>query len=220
MSEVKNLICEQGDFTLQIPHLEIPDEGMSLLSGPSGSGKSSLALSLCGLKNLKPGFQWIFQNQDLALFPPSKREISFLFQTLELFPHMSGEKNILFPAHAKHLPSEWINERFSLLKDHLMLSPFLKKPIHLLSGGEKQRVALARAFMAKPRIFILDEPFSHLDEELKKISLGLIEKILRSQKCPALIISHDIKIVKSLASKNFFIRNGQLDPGSSSRIMN
>ena len=210
MPYVKNLICNQGDFKLDIPSMEWPDEGISALTGPSGSGKSTLALALCGLKKVEKGFQWLFKEQDMALLPPPERNISLLFQSLELFPHMNAEKNILFPAQARKISKEQTQERFLVLQEYLQLSSFLKKPVHLLSGGEKQRVALARALIVKPRFLILDEPFSSLDEVIKKNAIQLLKKILEWEKCPTLLISHDKEEIESLARKVFYIQNGQL----------
>ena len=190
--------------------MEWPDEGISALSGPSGSGKSTFALALCGLKKVEKGFQWLFKKQDMALLSPPERNISLLFQNLELFPHMSAEQNILFPAQARKIPKDETQKRLLVLEEHLQVFSFFKKPVHLLSGGEKQRVALARALVVKPRFLILDEPFSSLDEELKKNSIQLLKKILDWEKCPALLISHDKEEIESLAQKVFYIQNGQL----------
>ena len=213
MSYIKNLICHQGDFTLDIPYMEWPDEGVSALSGPSGSGKSTLALALCGLKPVEKGFQWMVKDKDIALVSPPKRNISLLFQSLELFPHMNAEQNILFPAQVRKMPKEQISERLSILQEHLQFSAFLKKLVHLLSGGEKQRVALARALIVKPDFLILDEPFSSLDASLKKSATYLLKKVLEQEKCPTLLISHSTEEIKSLAQHVFYIRDGQLQSG-------
>lgn len=210
MSYIKNLICRQGDFTLDIPSMEWPDEGISALSGPSGSGKSTLALALCGLKPVEEGFRWIFKDKDIALLSPPKRNISLLFQSLELFPHMSAEQNILFPAQVRKMTKEQISERLSVLQEHLQFSAFLKKPVHLLSGGEKQRVALARALIVKPDFLILDEPFSSLDAPLKENSVRLLRKVLEQEPCPTLLISHSAEEIQSLAQKVFYIQDGEL----------
>ena len=190
--------------------MEWPDEGISVLTGPSGSGKSTFALALCGLKKVEKGFQWIFKDQDIALSPPPERNISLMFQSLELFPHMNAEQNILFPAQARKIGKKETKERMLVLQEYLQLFSFLKKPVYMLSGGEKQRVALARALVVKPRFLILDEPFSSLDAKLKESSLTLLKKILEWEKCPTLLISHDWENIKPLAKKVFYLRKGQL----------
>ena len=210
MSFIKNLICRQGDFELNIPLMEWPDKKVIALSGPSGSGKSTLALVLCGLKPVKKGFEWIFKDRNLALLSPPARNISLLFQSLELFPNMNAKKNILFPAEARKMSKEAMEKRFFLLTDRLQISSVLKCPVQVLSGGERQRVALARALMVKPDFLILDEPFSSLDDSLKKEAGFLVQEILEAEKLPTLLISHSKEEIKALAHQVFFIRNGRL----------
>ncbi|MDE0119550.1 MAG: ATP-binding cassette domain-containing protein [Bdellovibrionales bacterium] len=210
MSYIKNLICNQGDFKLDIPFMEWPDKGVSVLTGPSGSGKSTLALALCGLKKVEKGFQWIFKDQDMVLLSPPDRNISLMFQSLELFPHLSAEQNILFPAQARKIDKQETQKRMCVLQEHLKLFSFLKKPVFMLSGGEKQRVALARALIVKPRFLILDEPFSSLDGQLRKQAATLIKNILEWEKCPTLLISHSEEEIKTLAQKIFYIHTGKL----------
>ena len=212
MSYIKNLICRQGNFTLDVPSMEWPEGRISALVGPSGSGKSSFALALCGLKPVEKGFEWIFKGQNLALLSPPERKISLLFQTLELFPHLSVEKNILFPAQAQKISYKKTQERFLMLKEYLQLSSFLKNPVYALSGGEKQRVALARALVVKSDFLILDEPFSSLDATLKQSSISLVKRILEKEKCSTLFISHDNREIESLAEAIFFIKEGRLIP--------
>ena len=190
--------------------MEWPDEGISVLTGPSGSGKSTFVLALCGLKTVEKGFQWIFKDQDIALLSPPERNISLMFQSLELFPHMNAEQNILFPAQARKRDKPETQKRMLMLQEHLQLFSFLKKPVYMLSGGEKQRVALARALIVKPRFLILDEPFSSLDVQLRKRVAILLKKILEWEKCPTLLISHSEEEIRSLARKVFYIHEGQL----------
>lgn len=188
--------------------MELIDEGINILTGPSGSGKSTLALALCGLINTKSPFQWLFKENNIALLSPPKRNISMMFQSLELFPHLSAEKNILFPTQ-KQKPSQ-IKKRFQLLTEELKLSSFLKKSVLNLSGGEKQRVALARALIAKADFLILDEPFSSLDSTLKNRALKLICTIVKQEKQTCLLITHqDLEVMKT-GNKIFHIQQGQI----------
>ena len=215
MSFIKNLVCRQADFELNIPAMEWPDEGVSALTGPSGAGKSTLALSLSGLKPVEKSFQWIFKDRDLALLPPPKRNIALLPQSLALFPHISAEQNILFPAQARKMPAKLRKQRQDFLTASLHLAGFLKKPVGALSGGEKQRTALARALMSPSDFLILDEPFSALSAHLKSRAVELIREVARREDAPAvLLISHDGELVKSLANTVFYLERGRLAPPS------
>ena len=131
-----------------------------------------------------------------------------MFQNLELFWHLSAKDNILFPIRAKKksLNSKNIESRFLSLRTQLKLEPFLNKRAHLLSGGEKQRVALARALILDPSIFILDEPFVALDQDLRNNSTNLIASL--SLQIPFLIISH--QEINFLAKKKLFMREGRI----------
>ncbi len=220
-------------FELNISEMDLPDEGVSILSGPSGSGKSTFALALCGLQPTQPGFEWWFKGKNLANLSPPDRRISLLFQTLELFPHLTARQNILFPVEIylknqlpKHLLSRAIDmfryalccpsltplieDRFNLLKTSLRLDSFLDRPVSVLSGGEKQRTALARALIIKSQFVILDEPFAFLDASLKMSVVLLLEKIVEIDKLPILLITHHMKQVKTLASRIFYLQNGRL----------
>ena len=191
--------------------MELKDEGINILTGPSGSGKSTLALALCGLINIKPSFQWLFKEKNLALLPPPERNISMMFQSLELFPHLTAKKNILFPAQARKQSVLKTKERFQLLIEELELISFLKKSVLNLSGGEKQRVALARALIVTSDFLILDEPFSSLDSTLKNRALKLICTIVKQEKQTCLLITHEDPEVMKIANKVFYLHQGQLN---------
>ena len=211
MSSIKNLISRQGDFELNIPTLEWPENSITALTGASGAGKSSFALALSGLKPVEKSFEWVFKNRDLAKLSPPNRGISLLFQSLELFPHLSAKQNILFPAQAKKLAkAEKTKTRFNFLQKSLALEAFLDQPVFKLSGGEKQRVALARALILKADFLILDEPFSSLDKKLKEQGRLLLKQILSQDKNSILIISHSEKEIKCLAQKVFYLHKGRL----------
>ena len=190
--------------------MELADEGINILTGPSGSGKSTLALVLCGLIQTNPSFQWIFKGKNLALLSPPERNISIMFQSLELFPHLNVEKNILFPTQAKKHHFLNSKERFQLLTEKLELTSLLKKSVLDLSGGEKQRVALARSLIVRSDFLILDEPFSSLDSKLKNQALKLICTITKKEKQSCLLITHQNLEVINTKNKIFHIHQGHL----------
>jgi sulfate transport system ATP-binding protein/putative spermidine/putrescine transport system ATP-binding protein len=209
MSLVENLFRNYGDFKIDIPSWEILDEGVTVLSGPSGSGKTSVFRLLIGLE-AAPNFRWIFKDHDLAKMAVPQRRLGVVFQTLDLFPHMTAEENILFAAKAREIPHEQAYEKLQELTKVLQMTSFLNRPVSVLSGGEKQRVAIARALSGDPRILLLDEPFSALDQELRQESRALIKSVIEKEKIPTILVTHDPADVEVLANKVSVIRNGSI----------
>lgn len=212
MSVVKNLRKVYTDFTIDVPSWEILDQGVTALLGPSGSGKTTLFRILLGLEDA-PGFEWIFKGENLAALSPPDRRIGVVFQSYDLFPHMTGRENIEFAAISRRIPkSDWQAE-LEKYSRQLQLNDFLDRSSSYLSGGEKQRVALVRALIGKPRILFLDEPFSALDSELRQQSRQLVREAIELAKIPTILISHDQDDVKALADKVTEMRAGKLVKG-------
>jgi sulfate transport system ATP-binding protein/putative spermidine/putrescine transport system ATP-binding protein len=205
MSLVEGLVHSYGDFNLNIPRWEIPDHGISALWGPSGSGKTTVFRILIGLEPC-PGLKWTFDGVDLARLPSPDRRLGVVFQSLELFPHMSAEDNILFAARARRLPAAETGERLEMLVNSLRMGGFLRRKAAVLSGGEAQRVALARAIIGRPRLLLLDEPFSSLDMQLRQEARAMLKAVVLQFKLPALLITHDEADVRDLDAGKFEIR--------------
>lgn len=209
MSFVENLRRSYGEFILDIPRWEILDEGVTVLWGPSGSGKTSVFRILSGLED-GGDFTWKFKGIDLARLKSPDRRLGVVFQTLDLFPHMTAEQNILFAAKARGLDEKKSQQKMQHLVQSLQMEKFLQRQAQVLSGGEKQRVAIARALIGEPRLLLLDEPFSALDEELREESRQLIKRIIAAEKIPTLLVTHDQRDVETLADKVTQIRHGQI----------
>ena len=209
MSHVRNLIRDYDGFKVEIPSWEISDTGVTALWGPSGSGKTSVFRLLIGLEPC-PGLEWTFGKDDLAKLPAPERRLGVVFQSLELFPHMTAEENILFAAKVREVPSDEAGRRMTELAADLRLTDFLQRKAGLLSGGEAQRVALARAVIGRPRFLFLDEPFSSLDAELRVEARGLVKQVIERLKIPTLLITHDQEDLRALAQHVVKIRGGRL----------
>ena len=168
MSLVQNLKRDFGDFIVDIPKWEILDNGVTALWGPSGSGKSTVFRILLGLESVDAGFSWKLGDVDLASLPTPERRLGVVFQSLELFPHMSARENMMFAADSRKRPRVEAEADLRELVSVLGLGGCIDRQAAFLSGGEKQRVAIARALIGKPRVLFLDEPFSALDAEIRK----------------------------------------------------
>ena len=161
--------------------------------GPSGSGKSTLMQLLSGL--LKPdqghirlGDTTLFESEAGINIPPERRRIGVVFQHAHLFPHMDVRKNLLYgwrrtPEQERRIQPETVIQV-------LQLEPLLARGINLLSGGERQRVALARTLLTCPRLILMDEPLTGLDEELKFQIMPYLTKVFTKFDIPLLFISH------------------------------
>lgn len=209
MSVVEHLNKKYDDFEIQIPKWEILEKGVHVLWGPSGSGKTSVFRILLGLDDCA-GFSWKWGNEDLAKMSMKDRRLCVVFQTLDLFPHLTARQNIYFSAKARNIEGEKAEQRFEKLTSLLQMHLFLDRRAELLSGGEKQRVALARALMSFPRMLLLDEPFSALDSSLRSEARKLVKSIIQETETPALLITHDSMDVDALADKVTEIKHGRL----------
>ncbi len=210
MSFVENLHRKyDSDFSLDIPRWEILDQGVTVLSGPSGSGKTSLFRILLGLEAC-PGMRWDFKGQAIHQLAAPQRKFGVVFQTLDLFPHLSAEENILFAARARKIESRRQKEHLAELVDRLQMQNFLHRSASILSGGEKQRVALARALIGEPQMLFLDEPFSALDEELREEGRKMLKRVISEEKIPTLLVTHDPRDVDFLADKISKIKDGKI----------
>lgn len=210
---IRNLKKKYDGFEIDIPEWTIADQGITALSGRSGSGKTTVIRILLGLEDC-PSLSWAMNTPqgeiDLARLPIEKRNLAVVFQNYELFPHLTAEENILFAAKAQRLSKDKAKERLDRLSKQLRIEPLLKRKASVLSGGERQRVALARALIREPRFLFLDEPFSALDIEIRQDARELVKSVVTQYKVPTLLVSHDPADIEALASHVVKIADGQL----------
>ena len=190
-----NLIIDEGNFVA--------------ITGASGSGKTSLLRAICGLESPSQG-EIILDNSLLfsreISVPTEKRNIGLVIQEKVLFPHLSAIQNIEFGISSKKDKQNLSGE----IMERLNITQLAEMYPHELSGGESQRVALARSIVMRPKLLMLDEPFTGLDKKLKLKIYPEIKSILRASKITALMVTHDLNEVKALADKCFNLESGQL----------
>jgi multiple sugar transport system ATP-binding protein len=167
--EIDNLTKRYGSIVATDDiSLDIEDGNLTVLVGPSGCGKTTTLRSVAGLETPTDG-TISFDGVNVTDRPPQERDISMVFQDLALYPHMTGRENVAFPLRAEKGYSEReIEEAVKEAAEVTDCAGFIDKKITDLSGGQQQRVALARALVRRPEVFLMDEPFSDLDELLKR----------------------------------------------------
>jgi len=210
MSLIKNLLYKEGAFSLEVPHLELADTGVTSIQGPSGSGKTTLFNILTGILPVS-GWSWNFKGEDLAKLPVAGRRLGVVFQSYELFPHLSAAENVEIVASARNSGIDaTLKEKIFRYQKTLQLEKCWNTKAALLSGGEKQRVAFLRAVISNPRLLLLDEPFSALDENLRAGSREMLRNFLKEVAVPVLLITHDAEDVRALAQHHLNIRDGKI----------
>ncbi|MBU0682341.1 MAG: molybdenum ABC transporter ATP-binding protein [Proteobacteria bacterium] len=201
-----------GDFSLQVD-FSLSEKKCGIF-GPSGSGKSTLMHILAGL--LKPDKGRIvldgvslFDSGKKINLPPQQRRIGVVFQHSHLFPHMNVRRNLLYgwqrtPAAQRRITPEAIIEA-------LNLEPLLGRGVNRLSGGERQRVALGRTVLSCPRLILMDEPLSGLDQELKFQIIPYLRKALEQFEIPLLFISHSLEEIRLMTDEVLVFEQGRLE---------
>lgn len=206
MALIKNLKLKFDHFLLDIPELKIADEGVTAFWGPSGSGKTSLFKTLIGLHQ-PAGWSWDLHGIKMHELELADRQLGVVFQSYDLFPHLTAEQNIRIVAEARGEVSESVIENF---KNKLGLSSCWKTLAQKLSGGEKQRVSIMRALVSQPRILLLDEPFSALDPQLRNEARLLVKGLISELKIPVYLITHDQADVDALADAVVELQQGRV----------
>jgi putrescine transport system ATP-binding protein len=188
-----------GTDVLRDLSLEVePGEWLALL-GPSGAGKTTLLRAIAGLE--KPdGGRVLFDGRDLAGVLPRDRAVGMVFQDLALWPYLSVEEHL---AEVSREPGRLI-ERFDL-KGHERKRP------HELSGGQRQKLSLARAVARRPKVLLLDEPFTGLDPVLRRTLSDVLSDLHREQGLTTIYVSHYFEAPVVRASRIALLRDGRIE---------
>jgi thiamine transport system ATP-binding protein len=177
--------------------------------GPSGAGKSTLLNLIAGFTTSQRG-QLYLAGHDHTHSAPSQRPTSMLFQTHNLFPHLTIAQNIGLGLHPglRLSPLQW--QMVSAMAAKLQLLEILQRLPEQLSGGQQQRAALARCLLRRQPILLLDEPFSALDPGLRRELLLLLKEIQSEQPLTILLVSHHLSEVASIAPRTLVIVAGKI----------
>jgi molybdate transport system ATP-binding protein len=201
-----------GTFVLDAA-FSVPASGVTAIFGPSGCGKTTVVRCLAGLQHLAgsscvvDGEVW----QDASTFRlPHQRPIGYVFQEASLFPHLSVRRNLAYGAPHGGAAASGDIISFDEVVALLGLAPLLDRWPQNLSGGERQRVAIGRALLSQPKLLLMDEPLSALDQLTKAEILPFLERLLERLSLPAIYISHDAAEIERLADQLILMRDGKV----------
>lgn len=215
-----NIQKSVNGFTLNADW-EIGNE-LAVLFGYSGAGKSLTLRMIAGLMRPDRGSvrlngRPLFDSSSGVDLPPQARSFGYVFQDLALFPHMTVRNNILYGAHGMDRDERW--DRMEEMIGLFRLSGLEDKLPPDISGGQKQRVALARALIRKPAALLLDEPFSALDNPLRRDMQRFLKEIHREFPIPVVLVTHDISEARAIADRIIVYCNGAvLQAGEASDV--
>ena len=190
--------------------LEIPNQQTTVIVGQSGSGKTTLLRMVNGLIRPDSGRLEVFGDlvpeENIENF---RRKIGYAVQGAGLFPHVSVKENIVLIARLEGWSLEDIDERFEMLMRQMELPLELSDRIpNELSGGQQQRVGLCRALMLKPKLLLLDEPFSAVDPLTRLELYEVVEKLNTNEAVSIVMVSHDLGEAKRLGDRMVVLQNG------------
>ena len=192
-------------------NLSLESDKIYAIIGPSGAGKSTFLNLLSGFSEISSG-SILWNEQEISDLPPSKRNISILFQDNNLFPHLSVWRNLaLAVSHWPKISNDDEAKLHSVISEVGIRGLENRKPSQL-SGGQQSRVALARVLLQKNKILLLDEPFAALGPSLRDQMLELIEKIARNRGLLVLMVTHDPADANKIASQTIVVKNNKVHP--------
>jgi ABC-type sugar transport system ATPase subunit len=193
--------------------LEVADGELLVLVGPSGCGKSTALRTAAGLEEVTAGSIYI-GGRDVTRVPPARRNVSMVFQSYALFPHLTVEENIGFGLRARKVSRSEARGKSRTAAELVGCGDLLERKPFQLSGGERQRVALARALVRDPDVFLLDEPLSNLDAQLRVQMRAELKRLHQRVGATMVYVTHDQVEALTLGDRVAVLQDGviqQLD---------
>lgn len=210
--KLREVVVRKGAFLLAAD-LEVAATGVTVVFGPSGSGKSSLLAAIAGLNRLESGAFSLHGRvlEDVSAgvrVPTYQRGIGLVFQDARLFPHLTVRGNLEYAEHRR--PAARNAPIVIEIARRLEIEDLLDRPVRNLSGGERSRIALARAIVSAPELLLLDEPFAALDGRRRRDFLGLLCELSKEQTLPMVVVTHHIDDAAEMANDVIAMRDGRV----------
>jgi len=201
-------------------NIDIKDKEFMCLLGPSGCGKSTTLRMVAGLESISKGEMLIGDTvvNDLA---PKDRDVAMVFENYALYPHKNVFENIAYPLRIRKYSDSEVQERVQRAAKILEIPELLDRGIAQLSGGQKQRVAIGRAIVREPKVFLMDEPISHLDAKLRTHMRGELKHLQRVLNTTMIYVTHDQLEAISMADRIVIMNLGEVQQiGTPDEIFN
>ena len=205
-------------------HLDVdiilPAKGITVLFGRSGSGKTTCLRAMAGLERVENGYFSVGEQvwQDQSFVPTYQRDIGYVFQDARLFSHLSVRQNLEFGW--KRIAEKARKVELKTMASLLGIEHLLERRTERLSGGEKQRVSIARALLTSPKLLLMDEPLSALDNQIKADILPYLDKLHNELNIPIVYVTHSVEEMARLADHIVLFDNGQIvDSNSAAQVL-
>ena len=198
-----------SDVVLKDLSLEVAEGEFLSLLGPSGCGKSTLMKTIAGIVPARSG-RILLDGRDITDLPIHRRGTVVVFQDMRLFPHKSVAENVAFPLKMQGIPKAQRLKTAEELLKKVQMGGFGNRKPGELSGGQQQRIALARALAAQPKLLLLDEPFSALDENLREDMRRLVLQLQKEFSMTVILVTHDREEALSMSDRIALLFDGQL----------
>jgi len=189
--------------------LRINDQEFLTFLGPSGCGKTTLLRMIAGLEAPTEGY--IRMDDEIVNdFSPRERNVAMVFQSYALYPHMTAFDNIAFPLQCSKVPKDEIRRRVEGTAKMLGIDQLLDRKPKELSGGQRQRVALGRAIVRKPRVYLMDEPLSNLDAQLRVHMRAELVRLQKALKTTLIFVTHDQMEAMTMSDRIALVNEGKI----------
>ena len=190
--------------------IEVLEGELFVLVGPSGCGKTTLLRAVAGLADLDAG-RILLHGVDITAVPAEERNVAMVFQDYALYPHMTVRNNLAFGLKRHRVPRDEIPRRIERVARMLGIEALLGRKPHQLSGGQQQRVALGRAIVREPALFLMDEPLSNLDAQIRSNTRAEVKELQRRLGVTTLYVTHDQVEAMTIADRLAVMNEGRLE---------
>jgi iron(III) transport system ATP-binding protein len=210
--ELRDLVKRFGKDVYAVNRVDLKIERGELITllGPSGCGKTTALRLIAGLERPTEG-QILLDDEDVARLPAYLRDITMVFQSYALFPHMNVFENVAYGVRVAKRPPDEVKTRVAEALDMVGLGDLAQRATSALSGGQQQRVALARALVIRPRVLLFDEPLSNLDAKLRRKVREDIRELQQRLGITSVYVTHDQEEALAISDRVVVMRLGVIE---------